>query len=418
MYSAIQLTSLTRCGLTVLAGVSLSLGCQVDSTQAESPADTAGFILFDAEGMAQVKQKLAAGDPHLDAVLQDVVDKAEHYLTIEPVSVTDKPMMPPSGDKHDYMSMSPYWWPNPDTPDGKPYIRRDGEYNPQRADYDVPKLDTVTGAVRFLGIAYYYTGDERYAQHAARHLRYFYLEPETRMNPSLPFGQFVPGVAENGRKSGIIESIRMRFMVDSITMLRGSEHWTDQDHQAMQQWFKDFVHWLHTSDHGIAEAKAENNHGSWYAQQVVLYSLFAGDEATALEMLEQVPARIAAQYEPDGSQPHESTRTRSMHYYDFNNRAMMDMARMGEPLGIDLWTYETPDGRSLRKSVDYMTPYMTGDNPDWPHKQIDKPKYHWFAQSFRWASLGFDDSNIEAHIDKLPDGFGENNWIDLVVPAP
>jgi Alginate lyase len=417
VFNALLLTPRSRCRLVILALVSLCLGCQVDAAHAGPRADEGGFLLFDADGMAQVKQKLAAGDPYLASVLQGVVAKAENYLTIEPVSVTDKPMLPPSGDKHDYMSMSPYWWPNPDTPDGKPYLRRDGEYNPERANYDVPKLDTVTHAVRFLALAYYFTGDERYAGHAARHLRYFFIDPETRMNPNLQFGQFVPGVAENGRKSGIIETIRMRFMVDSITMLRGSGHWTDQDHQTMQQWFRDYVRWLRTSEHGVAESKSENNHGSWYAQQVILYSLFAGDRATALEVIDQIPARIDAQFEPDGSQPLENKRTRSLHYCDFNNRALMDIARMARPLGVDLWGYESQDGRGLRRSLDFMTPYMTGEKT-WPHKQIDAPKYQWFAQSFRWAAIGFDDPAFEALIDKLPDRFGENSWIELVVPAP
>lgn len=406
-----------RVGLacTVLAG--LCLGCQTDRAVAETASTPdAGFILYDAQGIAQQKEKIAAGDPYLNAVLKDVIAKADHYLTVEPVSVATKPMTPPSGDKHDYMSLSPYWWPNPDTADGKPYLRRDGEYNPERADYDVPKLDTVTGAARFLAIAYAYTGDERYAQHAANHLRTFFINPDTRMNPNLQFGQFVPGVAENGRKSGIIETIRLRFLPDSIALLQGSEHWTDEDTQAMKQWFGDYVTWLRTSKHGIEESEAENNHGTWCHQQIVLYGLFAGNKEAVLESLATIPARIDAQIEPDGSQPHENARTRSLHYCDFNNRAYFDMARIGQSLGVDLWNYEAPDGASLRKSLDHLAPYMVGEQA-WPHEQIDDPHTEWFAQTFRWAAIGYNDSSYEAMIQKLPDGFAENKWIELVVPA-
>ena len=411
-----RLVAIRPCVLCALAvQMILVLGVWTQAAIAAS-ADSPGYILFDAQGIEQVKQKLEQGDPTLQAALESVIAQADHYLTVEPVSVTDKPMTPPSGDKRDYMSMSPYWWPNPDTADGKPYIRRDGEYNPERADYDVPKLDTVTNAVRYLGIAYGFTGDERYAEHAAKHLRHFYLDPETGMNPNLQYGQFVPGVAENGRKSGIIETIRMRFMVDAVNMLRPSEHWTDEDHKALQQWFKDYVHWLKTSKHGTEEAEAENNHGTWYAQQVVLYSLFAGDKATAVQAIKTLPARIDAQIEPDGSQPEENSRTRSLHYCDFNNRAMMDIARMAEPMGIDIWGYVPEDGGGLYASVKHHAPYMVGDK-EWPYQQIDTPKYKWFAQSFRWAAIGFDEPKFEAMIDKLPDRFGSNSWIELVVPA-
>lgn len=399
-----------------VAGVVLALtcmGCQADTAATEAP----GFILFDAQGIAQVKEKLAAGDPYLEGVLAEAVAKADEYLEVKPVSVTDKPMTPPSGDKHDYMSFSPYWWPNPDTPDGMPYVKRDGEYNKvERVKYDVPKLSTVAGAVRALSLAYYFTGDERYAEHAVKHLRHFYINPETRMNPNLQFGQFVPGSFENGRKSGIIESIRMRFMPDSIAMLHGSSHFTDEDYQAMKQWFGDYVTWLTTSEHGVAESKSENNHGTWHAQQVVLYSLFAGNKDTALAAIETIPARIAEQYEADGSQPLENARTRSLHYCDFNNRAMMDIARLAEPLGFDIWNYEATGGKSLRKGYAYMVPFMTGEQ-EWPHTQIDEPKHKWFAQSLRFAAIGFDEPPYEADIDKLPGRFGENSWIELVVPA-
>ncbi len=411
------LKDLARTMQIVMAVVvfSVGLGCHAPTAHAESQ-DATGYLLFDADSIAQAKEKLAAGDPYLQSVLDEVIQEAEKYLTIEPVSVTDKPMTPPSGDKHDYMSMSPYWWPNPDTADGKPYVRRDGEYNPERANYDVPKLDTVTGAVRYLSLAYHFTGDERYAEHAVRHLRHFYINPETRMNPNLQFGQFVPGLAENGRKSGIIETIRMRFLPDSITLLEGSSHMTDEDVKAMKQWFGDFVNWLRTSEHGIAEGQSENNHGTWYHQQVVLYGLYAGNEAAARESIATIPARIASQYEPDGSQPEENARTRSLHYCNFNDRAMMDIAHMAEPLGVDLWSYESDDGRSLRKGYDYLFPYMIGE-AEWPHTQIDKPKYQWFAQSLRWAAIGYDEPAYEAAIDKLPGRMGENSWIDLVVSA-
>ena len=67
----------------------------------------------------------------------------------------DKTITPPSGDKHDYMSQAPYWWPDPAKADGRPYIRRDGQRNPEinrLTDHD--NLGRLTSAVATLGLAY------------------------------------------------------------------------------------------------------------------------------------------------------------------------------------------------------------------------------------------------------------------------
>ena len=66
------------------------------------------------------------------------------------------------------MSLGPYWWPDPNKPDGLPYIRRDGERNPEiSSDYDAPRFGALTGAVTTLALAYYFSDDEKYAARAA-----------------------------------------------------------------------------------------------------------------------------------------------------------------------------------------------------------------------------------------------------------
>ena len=78
-------------------------------------------------------------------------------------TVTAKGMNPPSGDKHDYMSFGPYWWPDPTKPDGLPYVRRDGETNPgSLADSDRPRLERMVDGVEVLAAA-----AKRFKDHAA-----------------------------------------------------------------------------------------------------------------------------------------------------------------------------------------------------------------------------------------------------------
>src|SRR4051794_20046180 len=162
--------------------------------------------LFECDGndLAAQKQKYAAGDKTVVRIVKDICKDADKLLAMEPLSVTQKEPTPPSGDKHDYMSLSPYWWPDPAKPDGKPYIRHDGKVNPERAKYDLDNLETTSDAIGKLALAYYFSGDEKYANEASQLIKVWFLDPATRMNPNIKFGQFVPGVPTEDRSSGVI----------------------------------------------------------------------------------------------------------------------------------------------------------------------------------------------------------------------
>jgi hypothetical protein len=160
--------------------------------------------------------------------------------------------------------------------------------------------------------------------------------------------------------------------VDAIGMLHGSKHWTDADQRGMQQWLGAYLTWLRTSPNGKHEHDAKNNHGSWYAAQTASYALFTGDTAGARETLAGIPARIGWQITAAGEQPIELERTRSYHYSGFNVEALSRLAEMGRQLGVDLWTYQAPEGGSIRRASDRLAQYSTAME-SWPGKQIDTP---------------------------------------------
>jgi hypothetical protein len=336
---------------------------------APAPAP-AKLLLVDGERLSDVQARLKkGGDEGLKAALAGLERDAAKALAMKPVSVMDKTLAPPSGDKHDYMSQAPYWWPDPSKPDGKPYIRKDGEHNPEidrLSDHD--NLGRLNGTVLTLGLAYRLTGREEYAAQAAKLTRVWFLDPATRMNPHLKFGQGIPGITE-GRGIGIIETRGLPDLLDGITLIAGSPAWTAADQQGLSDWMRAFLTWLTESTHGQEEAKNGNNHETWYDVQVASLALFTGQPDVARRTLERSRERIGKQFEPDGRQPRELERTRAWDYSIFNLTAFFNLAQLGSQAGIDLWGYKTADGRSLRQAFDYLVPVAAGERK-WTYDQI------------------------------------------------
>jgi hypothetical protein len=342
------------------AGVSTS-----DAARVHRPAS----LLLDRSYLRDLRARGEKGDAAVTTAIAALEADAKKALAIAPMSVMDKSITPPSGDRHDYVSQAPYWWPDPARPDGRPYIRKDGVRNPEINEItDRDNLGRLGDAVATLGLAYAYTGREPYAAHAARLVRAWFLDPATRMNPHLQYGQYIPGINE-GRGIGIIETRNLPELLDGVMLLAGSPAWTPADEAGLQAWMRAYLTWLLESTHGRDEAKNGNNHETWYDVQVAGLALYTGQADLARRTLDGARARIAAQIEPDGRQPRELARTRSWHYSEFNLAAFMDLATLGRHVGVDLWGYRTADGRSIRQAVDFLVPFAAGERA-WPFDQI------------------------------------------------
>jgi hypothetical protein len=306
------------------------------------------------------------GQPPLLRLLED----ATQALGTKPFAVTEKTTPPPSGDRHDYLSLAPYYWPNPSTPDGLPYVRRDGQINPERERIpDHAYLGRICRLTETLGLAYYFTAREVYAEQAARLLETFLLDGGTRMNPHLRYAQGVRGQSE-GRSSGIIDTHPMARLVDGVGLLAGARAWSAADQRDLEAWFRDYLTWLRESPMARMESQAKNNHGTWYDVQVTSLALATGQTALARSVVEDArERRIARQIETDGRQPEELERTRPWHYSLFNLRALVELAALADRVGVDLWRYQSPDGRSIRRAIEALLPYAEGRKP-WPYQEI------------------------------------------------
>jgi len=358
------------------------------------------FILEPA-ALELAAKKLKAGDATTTAAYQKLIAEADKALQAGPFTVMHKQIVPSSGNKHDYMSVGPYWWPDPSKPNGLPYIRRDGEVNPERTkNGDNEELKQMQEAVMDLAYAYYFSQNEKYAAHAATLLRTWFLNEATRMTPNLNYGQAIPGITQ-GRGIGIIDTHYFPYLVDAVGLLAGSKAWSKADQQGLEKWFGNYLDWLLKSPLGIDEADEHNNHGTWYDVQVASFALFSGKPALAKKVLEEVKTkRIATQIKPDGSQPHELARTLSFNYSTMNLQAFFDLASLGRHAGVDLWHYKTPDGKSIRSAIDYFLPFINREQK-WPHQQIKEINYAGVLPLLLEAARQYKDPRYTAAVAKI-----------------
>lgn len=354
--------------LLYLISIGLCLaGCH--SSRAFQPPVKPSVLSLDAAILEKNRAAMMANDPRLQPAYKLLLKDADKALSSPPVSVMEKKNVPPSGNKHDYMSLAPYHWPDPTKTNGEPYIRKDGQTNPEVKDYkDKEYMPKLCADVYTLALAYYFSGDAKYAEHAAKLTRTWFLDTATRMNPNLNFAQAIKGV-NTGRGAGLIDSRHFVKLIDAIGLLQGASAWKATDQQGMQQWFREFLQWMQTSKNGIDEKNAENNHGAWYDAQRLSMALFIGDKEQAANVITSAAGRLDKQMDADGRFPKEMERTISLHYTSFVMNAFFNIAQMAEKMGYDFWQLTTPSGKSLRKGFDALRPYLV-QQKQWEGPQI------------------------------------------------
>ena len=303
----------------------------------------------------------------------NVSAKAIQALKVPISTVVDKQRPSPTGDPHDYISYGRYWWPDPATSNGLPYVRRDGYANREQMAFgDQDRLGRMIRTVEALSEEWHLAHREDCAERAGDWIRAWFVNPSTHVNSSFEYAQIRLGRDRNrGSSSGLIDTRHLIRLVDALRMLHGSPAFTGRDEAVVQKWFSDYLHWLLTSKHGELERKAPNNHGSWMLAQLISISRFLERNDEAREFAREDFARIANQFQPDGSQPFELVRQDSLGYSVFNLEAQFCVAKLAAPLGVDLWNYVATNGASLHRGLEFLRQYNNAPE-NWPHHQLKK----------------------------------------------
>ena len=325
--------------------------------------------------LANVKQSIH--QPFYATAYEGLKAEADRLLDVRPLSVMMKEKTPASGDKHDYMSQARYYWPDPSKPGGLPYIARDGESNPELNKLDRNRLGATANRVTTLSLAWYFSGEEKYAQKATELIRTWFFNKDTRMNPNLEYAQMIPGHNNGkGRCYGVLDSYSFVEMLDAVKLLETSKSFTAKDAKELKAWFGKLLNWILTSPQGQEESRQANNHSTAYDAQVIAIALYTGNLKVAREVINSVPTkRIYTQIEPDGRQPYELRRTLAFGYSQYNLTHLLDIFCMAQKIGLKIDDATSADGRNFYKAMDFLAKYVGKDVKDWPYQQISEWDY-------------------------------------------
>lgn len=316
--------------------------------------------------------------------VQLIINDADKDLLKKITTVVDKEMTPPSGDKHDYMSMGRYWWPDPTKADGLPYIRKDGVSNPELEKLDRNPLGNFARNIKNLSLGYYFTSDEKYAQKAVENLRIWFLNDETKMNPNMNFGQTIPGKRNGlGRGEGLLDTYSFVEMLDGVELLKASKAFTVSDQEAIKAWFSSYLEWMLSSEVAAEEQNAKNNHGTAFDVQIARFALFVGNIDRAKKIINEFPEkRLFTQIEPNGAQLLELERTTALGYSTFNLTHFLDLSQLATHLNVNLLESKSSDGRGILKAIDFLVPFLGTKLSDFPYKQIKE--WEEVQEKLRW----------------------------------
>ena len=331
-------------------------------------ASTFAQSILDAKQLAYAKVHLK--DAAYSQAFRNLVSLADGDLLLKPPTVMTKEYIPASGSKHDYVSLARYAWPDETQPNGLPYVMRDGVSNPELKKFDRNKLSAMANAVYRLSLAYYFSGEEKYAQKATELIRVWFIDKKTKVNPNLRFAQHIPGKAD-GRCYGVIDAYSYVKMLDGVQLLEKSKSFTQKDSKLLKAWFSQLLKWLLTHPQAIEESYQKNNHATAYDVQVAAYALYTGNKKVFSDIIDNFPkCRIATQIMPDGKQPYELRRTLAFGYSQYNLTHIIDLMLMIKHQGVDFRQYCVSGEHSFFKAMDFLAPYMGKSVSDWPYQQI------------------------------------------------
>ncbi len=327
-------------------------------------AEPKKLIHFDEKWLEAAKAKIENANPFFMEAYNSLISEAENLMKKDANPVTNKTLLPASGDIHDYYSLGPYFWPDTTKPGGLPWIYKDGVVNPSSMNYDTDRkrFEEFEKELECLIFAYYFSDNPKYAFKAMEYMDIWFVDDATKMNPNANHASARPG-RNDGDRVGVLNFVKVQSAITALQIFENKGILSEKTKVGVNQWIEEWSLWLQTSELGKAERAAGNNHGTWYDYQLMGLLLYEGDTVKAKALANEYKTnRIAKQIDTQGKQPEEISRTKTVNYSAMNLWSMTWFAYMAQQVGVDVWNYSTSDGRSIKKAFSFLEPYVL--NPE------------------------------------------------------
>ena len=316
--------------------------------------------LWDYEELLALRQQPSS------ATYRQIVAQADNCLKQGPVAVTQKTKCI-SGDPHNFESLSIYWWPDPQNPNG-PYVCKDGYFNPEYKEYDYERLLTLIKNLTFLGKAFFLTYNEMYFDAFCRQLDVWFIDSATRMNPNFEYGQFIPGRNQNkGNSSGIIDAYNFIDIFEGIRLVESVRGIGRKRMKALRAWFDDFADWMRTSELGQRESQTSNNHSIAYDTTLYAIAQFTRSKGEQKKLVSQFyERRLAKQIDDEGKMKEELKRTKALSYSVYNLTHIIDLMALMKADGREL---DIEGLKRIQKSVHFLD-NTTLSRSNFPYQEV------------------------------------------------
>ena len=217
------------------------------------------------------------------------------------------------------------------------------------------------------------TGEQVYADKALEHLHAWFVDTATMMNPNMLYAQAIFGKV-TGRGIGLIDAYHFVEVARSAKLLTDRGGISEEAASQIKSWFDEFLNWMTTHEYGIAEMNWKNNHGTCWAATASSMAMLTGNQKVIQLCKDRFKnILLPNQMAEDGSFPLELKRTKPYGYSLFNIDAFCNIAKLLSTPEDNLFEFETPDGKSLRKGMEYIYPFI-----------VDKSKWDLEPDIFIW----------------------------------